>query len=566
MNWINYLLEANLYLALFYVTYYLLLRRDTYYQLNRIYLLTSSLLAFIIPLLQIGILKPVHLVVQLAVPTTAYVIQSPQAHVNDIATPAAVPINYYLVLYIVVALILSVGLGIRLYQLVKLARKGRHTTAQNFNIIEIEDEEHAFSFFSYLFIGKQLSASETIIQHELVHIRQKHSIDIMYLEILKIVCWFNPIAYLLQNSMKEVHEFIADSQIATTKDDVNMYTDFLISNAYGLPETALANNFFNKNLLKTRIMMLHQKRSGSLARLKYLVALPLLTGMLCLSTLGFTKDYTLLDLAPGHQPDSLKRDPPPPPAPPVVTPQKLPPPPPTAPLTKSMFTSKGYKFKEDGNLVNGKSNFRVTITDKNGEQKSYFRNTAIAADIKLLSEKYGYAFPTMEIHTKMPPPPPVNPAENAMAPPPPPVNVPGADDTINKDHPFETFYKYIAQHVRYPTASRNNNIQGKVFVVFNVNDDRGITNVFVARGLTEEMNNEVVRVIKNYKAIPEFKTDINYTIPLAYALQGDDGKYVDSKPYMNTTDKATITETYKKTGFKNIALNEIVVVGFPPKK
>ncbi|MES2279221.1 MAG: TonB family protein, partial [Bacteroidota bacterium] len=342
MSWIYYLLEANLYLVLFYAVYYLLLRRDTYYQLNRIYLLTSSLVAFAIPLMRLGFLKPAPIEYGQVITQVSSIPLAPVGHFTTgiAAAHPVVTINYYLLVYIGIACLMAVGFMVRIYQLAKLARGGKQLAGDNFKLIEIEDEDHAFSFFSYLFISKKLTSSNTIIQHELVHIRQKHSIDIIYLELLKIICWFNPIVYLLQNSIKEVHEFIADNQIASAQQDVNYYTDFLISNAYGLPETALANNFFTKNLLKNRIMMLHQKRSGSLARLKLLVALPLLCGMLCLSTLGFTKDYSLIDLAPVQ---TKQVPPPPPPAPPVVVPDKakMPPPPPPPIMLNNAYIGVG---------------------------------------------------------------------------------------------------------------------------------------------------------------------------------------------------------------------------------
>jgi hypothetical protein len=427
MTWLYYLLEANLYLALFYAAYYLLLRRETFYQLNRFYLLVSSVVAFAIPLMQLGILKPapapIEAITQVAY--TPYTLPAGQLAANAVAGTNNT-INYYLLFYAVITVLMAVSFGIRIFQLVKLANKGHHLAGYKFHLIEIADDEHAFSFFNYLFISKKLTASDTIIRHELVHIGQRHSVDIVYLELVKIICWFNPAVYLLQNSIRELHEYIADSHIATAQEDVEYYTDFLINNAYGLPETALANNFFNKNLLKKRIMMLHQKRSGALARLKLLIALPLLGAMLCLSTLAFAKDYNLLDLLPKKQRDSINKKLllPPPPAQPATKPGalKLPPPPPALPAVRT--TSKGYNYQEDGYLVKGKTDFRVIITEKNGGQKSYFRNTATATDIKLLANKYGYKFPVMEIHPLLPPPPPMAPAApeiDKRLPPPPPT-------------------------------------------------------------------------------------------------------------------------------------------------
>jgi len=261
MNWIKYLLEANLYLALFYGAYYLLLRRETYYQLNRAYLLSSSLLAFIIPLLQLGILKPASGAIQASAVETAgagttsqFAVQTTQPMpAPAIISAPAIHINYYLCTYIVVAVLLTIGFGIRIFQLVRLSRSGKRAIVNDFKIIEIDEDDRAFSFFNYLFISKKLAASDTVIRHEIVHIRQRHSLDIVYLELLKIICWFNPVVYLLQQSIKEVHEFIADNHVSAAGQDINAYTDFLVSNAYGMSETSLTNNFFNKKLLKNRI-------------------------------------------------------------------------------------------------------------------------------------------------------------------------------------------------------------------------------------------------------------------------------------------------------------------------
>lgn len=386
MNWIKYLLEANLYLALFYAAYYLLLRRETYYQLNRVYLLSSSLLALIMPLLQLGILKPASEVIQVSTVETAgagmasqFAVQTTQPMpAPAIVSAPAIHINYYLWIYIVVAVLLTIDFGIRIFQLIRLSRRGKHTVINDFKIIEIDEDDRAFSFFNYLFISKKLAASDTVIRHEIVHIEQRHSMDIIYLELLKIICWFNPFVYLLQQSIKEIHEFIADNHVSAAGQDINAYTDFLVSNAYGMSEISLTSNFFNKNLLKNRIMMLHQKRSGSLARLKYLVALPLLAGMLCISTLGFTKNYTVIDLVPGHNAADVIK--------PINHQHKaLPAPPVPPPASKAKtITGKGFEYEESGYLINGKTNFRVIITEKNGEQKEYYKNTATSRRSKII--------------------------------------------------------------------------------------------------------------------------------------------------------------------------------------
>lgn len=578
MNWLYYLLEANLYLAVFYGVYYLFLRNDTHYSLSRAYLLTTTIVSFIIPVLQLGFLKPVEL--QLTISPSFSQAQTTPIHYT-IPPVEAVSFTWQdglIWVYLLGVATLFVVFSVKIYQLFKLTRAANTQTDHDYKLIYLDDSNTAFSFFNFLFIGTRASGTDTIIQHELVHIRQKHSVDIVFMELLKIFNWFNPFIYLLQNSLKTLHEYIADERTATNANDVIGYSTFLVNNAYGLGGSSITHSFFNYNLLKKRIIMLNQQRSGSLARLKYLLAVPICAGLLCASTLAFSKTYGFIDIGPHRinknnktpqvpEPDNrllvtqhglsvitdkfshrnpngtvryytahnisnkdvadlkaqgiiiniisnvnidtIKKHiaPPPPPAPPVsrvkfplpkalshktakgyaysesvytengkqditvtflekdgthktydkntatsaditllkdkygyvfpahVKTPPLPPPPvathsgkniappPPPPAPPTTFTKKGFKYTEDGYAINGKTDFRVIITEKNGEQIAYFKSKATPAEIKLLKDKYGYTFPEMTIHTKLPPPPPAAPssAQNKLELPTPPV-------------------------------------------------------------------------------------------------------------------------------------------------
>jgi len=355
MNWLYYLLEANLYLILFYALYYLLLRRETWHQYNRVYLLASSALAFIIPVLQLGFLKPMpanELPPQLL---THYSYVAP-VKVIAVAQPTWTRDDTILAIYLGIVLLLLAGLIIKIAKLIILSRKGTARDFGKWKIIDTNMERGAFTFFNYLFVSADMAGSATVISHELVHIRQKHSWDIIYLEIFRIINWFNPVAYLLQRSMKELHEFIADEANSGSKEQIDTYTDFLVANAYGAYEHQLTNNLFNQSLLKKRILMLHQKRSGNSARLKYLLVLPLLGGALCASTLAFAKDYGWIDIAPKHAPGSSE-----------------------TPGTKQLkFTSGGTTLITD----------KLSLHEKDGRVVTYTANTLTPAGKDYLLKKH----------------------------------------------------------------------------------------------------------------------------------------------------------------------------------
>ncbi len=415
MNWLHYLLEANIYLAIFYAAYCLLLNNETHYTLNRVYLLLSCILSFTLPVIQVGWLKPAGEGAALA--GLNYTVQlQPVAvsHIAAIRPVSAYHINWPEVLwcvYIIGIAVMTLLLVIKLFRVVNLTTSGKRMYDNKYQLIDIEDANTAFSFFNYLFIGTKLTGNDTIIRHELVHIRQKHSLDIIFMEVLKVINWFNPLIYLLQASIKTVHEYIADEQTAAQEGDAITYSSFLVNNAYGLNGSSVTHSFFNYNLLKKRIIMLNQQRSGKLARLKYLVAVPICAGMLCASTLAFSKNYAFIDLAPKAIANAAK----------LSVADTL-----TKRLVKTKATtSKGYDYEETAYLVNSKVDFRVIITEKNGNQKEYYKSKASGTETAMMKEKYGYSFPKMIIYNKLPPPPPMPPVAKAgtdkMPPPPPPA-------------------------------------------------------------------------------------------------------------------------------------------------
>jgi len=302
MNWLHYLLEANIYLAVFYGGYCLFLNKETHYTLNRIYLLLSCILSFILPVIQVGALKPAEKILEItavnhAAPAQAILSTEPTGVLPDITHHLNRPDVLWCV-YITGTVVMMILLAIKLFRVLSLTTSTETLLDNGYKVIEIEGSNTAFSFFNYLFIGTKIRGNKTIIGHELVHIRQRHSLDIIFLEVLKIINWFSPLIYLIQISIRTVHEYIADEQTATQEGDAITYSAFLVNNAYGLSGPTVTHSFFNYNLLKKRIMMLNKKRSGKLTRLKYLVALPVCAGLLCASTLAFSKNYAWIKILP----------------------------------------------------------------------------------------------------------------------------------------------------------------------------------------------------------------------------------------------------------------------------
>ncbi|EHQ27567.1 peptidase M56 BlaR1 [Mucilaginibacter paludis DSM 18603] len=269
MTWWHYLLLVNLYLALFWGFYKALLLRETFFQLNRVYLIASSLLSFIIPLVQSEWLR--RLFITQRVHQTIYAAVNPQliyqvkAGENTVITLG----NIFIAIYIAGAAILSIRL---IFQLSLLKKLGHHA-----------QDAPAFSFFKKIHVSEELANRHTIFEHEKVHTRQWHSADVLFIEMVMIINWFNPVVYLYRRAIKHVHEFIADRKAIEAGTPTADYALMLLSQSFGVDAHQLTSNFLNHSLLKERIMMLNQDDSKRRALLKYGLSAPLFAIMLIFS-------------------------------------------------------------------------------------------------------------------------------------------------------------------------------------------------------------------------------------------------------------------------------------------
>ncbi len=274
MNWLNYLLQVNLYLILFYGFYRMLLRTETFFNLNRGYLVASAALAFFIPLMQSEWVRGWFVTEQISQtittlydPQVFYLKASEQAHTLTLG-------DFMAVFYIVGILIGIARFGGNLVFLGKMMKR---------KIVQ-KDTTQAFSFFNVLFVSKELKNRSTIMKHEFVHIRQLHSADVMLFELIAIFNWFNPVVYLYKSSIKHIHEFIADEVASRNEASKADYALLLFQEQFGVQAIPLTNNFFNQSLLKLRIKMLQKERSNQTAMMKYGLIAPLFMLMIVVSS------------------------------------------------------------------------------------------------------------------------------------------------------------------------------------------------------------------------------------------------------------------------------------------
>ena len=274
---INYILQVLLFQALFLAVYDFFLQKETFFNWNRAYLLVTPFLSFIIPLLKFDKIKqavPQEYVVQL--PT---ILLNPEAVIIGTNTNDA-SIDYLSIIFYLGVLIFSVLFFVRLYRIIKLIVSNEIIKQHIFSLVMLKTKQSAFSFFNYIFINKHLIENKDldIIKHELVHCRQKHSIDLLVFEILKIIFWFNPMIYVYQKRITVLHEYISDAEVVK-ETNKHSYFNSLLSETFNVENISFINQFYKHSLIKKRIAMITKNKSKKNKQLKYLLIVPLLVTM-----------------------------------------------------------------------------------------------------------------------------------------------------------------------------------------------------------------------------------------------------------------------------------------------
>lgn len=274
---IHYLIQILAFQLLFLALYDLFLRKETFFNTNRAYLLITSLLSLLLPLVDIPWIRE-------TVPST-YLIELPAVIVGstDLAEAGAMSSGFSWWNWIWIAGAVG-AFVILVYKYAKIWRyrhSGIRSESAGIPMVIVPKSNTAFSFLNKIYIGSEVPQSKRphILLHENVHVRQRHSWDLLYFEGLKVVFWFNPLVYIYQKRMAVLHEFIADAQVAKIQSK-KQYSQTLLSEVFQTESISFINTFFNHSLIKKRIIMLQKSRSKRIDQWKYLLLFPVVAGML----------------------------------------------------------------------------------------------------------------------------------------------------------------------------------------------------------------------------------------------------------------------------------------------
>ena len=291
----QYLIESSFCLAIFYGFYHLFLKKETFFQFNRAYLLTSPVLALSIPLLNISLYKdaPPESLEAFFYPAIQSANNLNEVVWEQMRAPSPVfslsVADVILAIYLMGIFLMSFSLLKGLWNLGCLIRQGKRSKNKEFTLVETQNNFPAASFFGYIFWNQGITdEQQLILEHEKVHIRQWHSLDVLLMEICVIIEWFNPLIYWFRNALKATHEFIADQYVIEQKSNVREYATLLVNQHKQQVVTPLTNTFYS--LTKKRLQMMLQKPSQKMYTAKYLLIVPLIMSLMGLFSFNLLEE------------------------------------------------------------------------------------------------------------------------------------------------------------------------------------------------------------------------------------------------------------------------------------
>ena len=544
--------KAAIALAVFYMFYRLLLSKETFHRFNRIVLLGTAALSFVLPLCVITF-KEVVVVPAMTASSETFTgeVAGTSAMVPEVSEPIWPVILCSLfalgALAVLVHVVFSI-IGIR-----RMIRSGsRQALESGETLIITETDTAPFSWMKYIVISREdyESGYSQILTHEKAHIALRHSWDILFVDMITALQWFNPAIWMLKADLRALHEFEADDAVLRSGANIKEYQYLLIRKAVSKSGYSVANSF-NHSTLKARITMMLNKKSSRMSAWKALYVIPLV-GISLAATAETKVDYQYEDQTSDNTELVEKY---------------------STPVDKD--TKKSFKEK---NLKNG----RITVDEENDVvtmiyygldgkerqsqitglplgQESYFINGSLAtkgaADIALekdpdavllstslkngnkvraiISADYG-KFVSGTIDCSKPintlvikegdEQPKKNEGKKAI-----PFQQVAQKPGFNGGDANE-FSKYVAQNVVYPESCRQSKIEGRVTLAFTVTETGKVADIKILKSVNDDLDREAVRVIaqsplwtpgrdENGKVVP-----VKYTFPVIFKLPDSENK------------------------------------------
>ena len=267
-----YIFKVSGILSLFYITYQLFLKQETFYAVNRHFLISGIITALILPLVTIT-----HYIEFEPLPITN--LSGPATLTETVSGSQGFNWIYALfAIYLMGVLIHGLKFLAQVFSLTKLIKNNTIIAHDKYRYVETSEPIAPFSFFNYIFYNPGLYSTndlKAIIEHEKAHGSQWHSVDVLLSHLIAILTWINPFSWLYQSNIKQNLEFLADAKATEEVSSIKHYQYALLKVSGNQLYTPIVNNFYN-SLIKKRIVMLNKSKSNKRNILKVVFILPAL--------------------------------------------------------------------------------------------------------------------------------------------------------------------------------------------------------------------------------------------------------------------------------------------------
>ncbi|WP_291865099.1 peptidoglycan DD-metalloendopeptidase family protein [Maribacter sp.] len=269
-----YIIQVAVVFSLFFIIYRVALSRLTFHKINRYLLLSLIPTSFLLPIID-GLFPSIsHVIIDIPLYESIGFNSVEDFKIQETLLSSST-INYWSLLPILYWLGAIFSLTKLCLNIVKLVAKKQNATIhqkKGYKLI-ITKNSQIFSFFNWIFVPLK-QQDNIIIEHEKAHVILKHSIDIMIIEVFVALFWFNPAVYFYRKSLKSIHEFQADNRVLNKQIKTSHYLQVLLQNLDVKKNPNTIYSYFNYPILKRRIDMITKTKSTQLAKLKYLILLP----------------------------------------------------------------------------------------------------------------------------------------------------------------------------------------------------------------------------------------------------------------------------------------------------
>jgi len=283
-NWFNFLFHASIGFSLFFVVYWLLLKQSTHFNANRVYLLASVLMALVVAAFPFHYTVALQPVTNFNLTTLTGVLNHQVATGGD-QTAGQAGTNWSTVLlfaYLTGAALFALRLLIQTWKPLRVIYSSEPKIRDGYYIHENDKYALPFSFFNHILINpkylKQEEISE-ILSHEQVHIRERHWVDLLIIELLTVIFWFNPFIWLFELAIKQNHEYLADQGVISRGHSPVRYQALLVNQLMGMQVIGITNNL-NFALGPTRLNMMKRQKTSKKKLFHMAWGIPVLAFML----------------------------------------------------------------------------------------------------------------------------------------------------------------------------------------------------------------------------------------------------------------------------------------------